>query len=405
MSVLKRILAGVLAVSAIFTLSACNVKYAMNVGDEKIPAGVYIYFVNSAYSELSEYASEAEFDGDIWDFTYEDMSAEDWINKRAEELTVQLVAVERKFNEMGLKLEAEDKSSLDSYVTYYWDYYGYGESMEYSGISKDSYTRVLRQSTYANKVLLNMYGVGGSDEISVDDLKATMTKDYYRISTIYISSLDEETNEEYSEDSEEYAALEKEAKDAYALVDPAGAAALESEKDAEETDGESTENEDSEKTEVTTGEAQDFIETLKKYSDSYTAPSEDATDEEKAEAEKSLALGEIASYESSSYGTDVINKIKELEAGKIGFVKDDKGWYIVKKYDMFADEKVNIDDYRDELIIFMKEDTYSDELLDKWEDELKAKESVVVESGALNRYSGKKIQKRNTEFNELNSSK
>lgn len=422
MSILKKAVAGLLAVSAIFTLSACNVKNAVSIGEEQIPAGVYIYFINSAYSELSEYATEAEYSGDIWDFTYEDKSAEDWINSRAEELCVQLVAVERKFDELGLTLETDDQSSLDTYVTYYWDYYGYGESMEYSGISKDSYTRVLRQSTYANKILLNMYGVGGSEEISVDDLKATMDEEYYRISTIYISSIDEETSEEYGEDSEEYAALEKEAKAVYALVDPAGAAALEAEEEAEETteeetteetaEGETEEAAEAEETEATdeeseteavTGEAKDFTEILKQYSDSYAAPADDATDDEKAAAEEELALGEIARYDNSAYSTDVLDVIEELEVGEIGFAKGDDGWYIVKKLDMFADEKVTIDDYRDDLIISMKEDAYSDELLDKWEDELRNKETVTVASGATRRYSPKKVDARATEYEELNA--
>ena len=438
MSILKRLVAGILAVAAIFTISACNVKNAMSIGDEQIPAGVYIYYVNSAYSELTGYATEAEYTGDIWDFTYEDMSAQDWINKRAEQLCVQLVAVERKFNELGLTLSEEDKASLDSYVTYYWDYYGYGESMEYSGISKDSYARVLRQSTYANKILLNMYGVGGSEEIKVDDLKATMEKDYYRTQVIYISSVDDEGNE-YVETSKEYIENEKIAKRIYKTLDPEGFAELEKEEEKEEsnttssdatssdaTSSQPTSSEAVSSTESTVSEAtqstesatenadgeeeteepeaelpNDFIQLMKDYSDSYTAPKEDATEEEKKEAEEALLKGEVKSYENSSYSSDVVDMIKELEEGKIGFVKDKKGWYIVKKLNMFADEKVVIDDYRDELIISLKEETYTNELLAAWEKTLRENNAVSVDSGALSKYSGKKIEKRNKQYDDM----
>lgn len=345
MSVLKKICAGLLsAVTVLCMCCSCNqseTKVIMTVGNEQVPAGVYIMYLNTAISELETEIAEAEYKGDKWDFKIEDKSAAEWVKDKAIQYTLELIAVEREFKKRGTKFTAEEQSNLDYITDYYWMYYGsFYESM---GVSYASFARVQKGASLSQKMLIDQYGKDGTEPVSDEDLKTYMEENYMRVNHILISRYEDPKATTKVELSEEKL---KEAKS-----------------DAEDL-FEQAKNSDNVA----------FVALIKKYSADYNASST---------TESSLDLGMITPEEESGYVEEFEKCASELKPGETGFCESTYGWHIVRRYDMFEDEVVELDDYRDEIVVNMKEDDFNS-ARDSWVEALR-KEMVIVES-SFDRY-------------------
>jgi len=114
MSVFKKAAAFVTAISMAAAMTACSdTTYGMVIDDYTVPAGIYIYYANSAYSEAVSKIAAEKPDLDTSDAealketvkaeTIEGMDSLTWIQNKAVELCANYVAVEKKFDELELE--------------------------------------------------------------------------------------------------------------------------------------------------------------------------------------------------------------------------------------------------------------------------------------------------------------
>lgn len=343
MSFAKKVGAALLAaVMMLCICCSCNqsaTKVIMTVNGEEIPSGIYLIYLNNAISELDEKISEAEYKGDRWAFTDSEITnAAQWVKDTALQYTLELVAVEKKFKEMELSFTAEEQSNIDYICDYYWSYL-LAASYEDMGISFASYKRVYTMSSMGQKILLAMYDKEGTSPISEDELKAYMNENYMRVNHILISSKDDSQKDLTGD---ELAAAEALAKK---LNEEAKTA------------------------------------TDEKFKELVIANSADYDSE--TDTESTLDLGMITPVENSGYVTEFEECAAGLKAGETGFCKSEYGWHIVRRYEMFGDDEVSLDDYRTDVILTMKEDSYNDDRA-AWADALKDQMTVVQAS--VNRY-------------------
>lgn len=342
MSFIKRITAFAVSMIMLFVFCSCNqsaTKTIMTVGGEEVPAGIYIMYINSAISELESEIEDAEYEGDKWDFEFEGKKAEQWVKDKALQYTLELIAVEREFKKRGLSFDTEEQGNIDYITSYYWSYYGgYYESL---GVSYTSFERVQKGSHLSQKILLSQFGEDGTEPISDEDLTKYMSESYMRVNHILISNKDKDNK------ALEGDALEEAKKNAENIFEKAKLA-----------------------DDIT------FIEMIKDNSADY---SETAT-------EASLELGMITPEEESGYVEEFEKCAAELEIGGTAFCESEYGWHIIRRYDMFKDEVVKLDDYREQLVINMKEDDYNKEK-EGWAEALKA-DMVLVEA-SVKRYNPK----------------
>lgn len=340
MSWIKKLAASVLAAATVLALGACNTsntRVAMTVGKTEIPAGVYIYYLNTAMGEVSEKAEGTEFENNIWGQTIDGVSAKEWAEDRAVDYCLQLIAVEREFSRRGLSFTATEQSNLDSNLSYYWSYLG--ESMEEAGISQSSYERVQKQGLMGQKILLDIYGEGGEQEIPEQELKDYMSENYMRLNHILISNKDDDGN---------------------TLTDDA---LTEAENKANELLNQMKE-----------ASEEDFIKTLKEESADYN---------EERDTDEVLKEGMISPIEDSGYVEEFETAAKALKAGEVGLAESEYGWHIIKRYAMWDDGVVDLEDYRTEVIIDMKGEDYEAEL-ENWGDALRSE--LTLNEKAVERY-------------------
>ena len=209
MSRLKRITAGLTALALSLSLTACgtNTRTALTVDGYEVPAGVYIYYLNTAYSNAVSQLSEENSELDTTDkeaiknLTLEGKDVTTWIQDKATEMVTDFVATEKKFDELGLSLDADTKSNISSMKEYYWA--SNQETFENNGISEDSFTKILTSSYKSDEVFKYYYGIDGQEGVTEDDLKQYYIDNNIRCQFINMSLKDSEGNLMKSEEKAE----------------------------------------------------------------------------------------------------------------------------------------------------------------------------------------------------------
>ena len=326
MSRIKQILAAALALAVCCVCCSCNqskTKTILTVDGEKIPAGVYLLYLTQEISALDEKIEEASFTGDKWSFTNDEIkNAKEWVKSEALEDTLELVATEKKFAELNLSFTPEEQSNLNSVIDYYWA--NIGASYEKMGISEASFSRVYTAGSMASEILESIYGEGGEQEITDDEYKAYMSENYSRVNHILISSQDEDG---VDLTGDELAAAEAKAKELLA--------------------------------EAQTADEETFRTLIRENSKDYSESSD-------------LDLGYVKPLENSGYVTAFEDAVKALKPGETSaeLCKSEYGWHIIRRYEMFGDDLVKLDDYKATLRNTMKEDDF-DAMKEAWAKELK----------------------------------
>ena len=180
MSVFKKATAFLTALGLVGTMAGCgyNTRNALEVNGYQVPAGVYIYFANTAYNQaISQLKKEkpdldTEDDKAVQAETLDGKDVRTWIEDKATEMTVDFVATEQKFDELGLTLSDEDELNLKSMMDYYWA--SNQEVMEKNGVGESSFKLILTSSYKSDAVFQHYYGIGGEKGVTEEDLA-----DYY----------------------------------------------------------------------------------------------------------------------------------------------------------------------------------------------------------------------------------
>ena len=200
MSVFKKAAAFLTALGLVGTMAGCgyNTRDALEVNGYSVPAGVYIYFANTAYNQaLSQLKTENE-ELDTTDVkavqaaTLEGKDVRTWVEDKATEMVVDFVATEQKFDELGLTLSDEDNLNLKSMMDYYWA--SNKEVMEKNGIGESSFKMILTSSYKSDAVFEHYYGIGGELGVTEEDLSKYYAENNIRAQYVRFSLADSEGN-------------------------------------------------------------------------------------------------------------------------------------------------------------------------------------------------------------------
>ena len=225
MSVFKKIPAVLTAISMVALCTGCgsNTTTAMTIDDYVVPAGVYLYYLNSSYNNaLSQLRQEDEnLDTEdtktIKTLYLEDKDIRTWIEDKATELCMDFVTTEKKFEELGLELDEEVKENLPDMQEYYWSYYG--ASYTEIGISQESFNKVMTSSYKSQAIFDYYYAVGGAEGVTDEELQDYYAENNIRAQYIKFDLYDSEGEELDSDGKAEILELVKEyqtrAEDAY----------------------------------------------------------------------------------------------------------------------------------------------------------------------------------------------
>lgn len=192
---MKKIASGALALLMAASLTACggDTSWAYRSENATVTSGMYvglsIQALNSAFAVDGYDSSKSPFKQDL-----EGKDGTQWIQDKAAELSREYLAVEEKFQEMGLSFTDEEESSFNNNVELYWTTLRMSSTYEGEGCGKESFAKILRNSTKKNKIFEAVYGEGGEKEVPVDELKTIFATDYAKGTYITVSLTDSDGN-------------------------------------------------------------------------------------------------------------------------------------------------------------------------------------------------------------------
>lgn len=177
---------GALLITMALSFTACGegTTKALTIGGQQINAGLYISYLNSAYSELySKLTEDASVDSDfdVYAQTYENKTASEWIIDRAVELCAENVAIKNEANRLGVSLESNVKTYIDNLVDYYWTNYNYESTLTKVGVGQASFKAMITSNYLKDELLHAIYGEGGEKEVKDDELAKFMNENYARV--------------------------------------------------------------------------------------------------------------------------------------------------------------------------------------------------------------------------------
>ena len=381
----KKMSAVALCSAMALSLGACgnniagpDTTYAAVIDGYKVPAGVFIAMQMNSYYDAAYYTeptdeseettasteaaettaseTEATTTTAFTDKVIEDKPVRDWINDEATKSMQEFVAVENKFDELGLSFEDNEKEKTKVYLDSIWEYYG--PNYENAGISENSQLLIMLNSTKKNKIFDYYYAEGGQDEISEADIRAYLDENNKRINYIKMELKDGEGNLLKSEGKDE---IKKMAEDYIKRIKG----------------------------------GEDFAAVSKEYSDYYdkltadaAESTDDGADDESAdteETESSYTDNEtVISKDGTSPSEAVVTKAFESKVGDVFLVEEDEVYYVVTVLDLYADENYYSDN--ESVVRHELKDDEFDKTVDSWTET----QNVELNEAAYKRY---KIEK------------
>lgn len=111
-----------------------------------------------------------------------------WVTDEAESLARNYLAVEQKFDEMGLTVDEESQKTMDTNAEAYYNYldqiYGYADK----GFGLESYKKLQLNQYKSSSIFNKIYGEGGSEEVKDDELKDIFYSDYAKVFYIPVTT-------------------------------------------------------------------------------------------------------------------------------------------------------------------------------------------------------------------------
>lgn len=201
MKLLKRLSCFIVAMSVAISCASCSTgdtTWAFDYEGTRINSGLYIGLSISAYIQAS-YQVE-DYTKDILTQYVEEQPAKDWILNKTRELADRYAVVESEFDRLGLELSDDDMRIIEAELNATWD--SSGSIYEANGVGKNSYRQILTNSKKEEALFDGYYGVGGTDEVTQDEMFEYFKEEYAVINVMTVSkemevSFDETEGEEH----------------------------------------------------------------------------------------------------------------------------------------------------------------------------------------------------------------
>lgn len=185
MKVSQKLLAAFLSAAMCVGLAACHTgqdtKWVAKIGEETVPAGVYLYMLHENYYSVTGELTDEE--GNQLKNPLKEqingVSASQKITEAARKDLNEYLAIDQKAAEMNVDASEEDKTQIDAMVESYWEYIG--DTYAQNGVSKDSYRLAMLNNAKRTALFNAIYGEGGTDPVPETELRDKYTKDVAKV--------------------------------------------------------------------------------------------------------------------------------------------------------------------------------------------------------------------------------
>lgn len=384
MSFLKKSTAFIAAAAMALSLSSCgkDTTWGAEIDGQQLRAGIMIYFQSSAVSEAMAFIPSTDTtsaaDGEtttttaesvsVLDITIEDKPAREWINDKAVQSMREYVAVEKKFDELGLTFENKEEDRLNIVVDQMWEYFG--EYYEELGVSRESYYDVGLNSEKRTAIFNYYYGDGGEKAVPEDEVISYLTENNARIKYISMPLKDGEGNLLKSEGKAELKTMIE------GYIDRLNASSATFEEIEKEYNKYYTDLVKA-ATETAEGEASD--------TDGTETSEQTETAEDTADAEPNY--GTVIAKDSTYPSAKVVEAAFSANGSDCILIEDDDNevYYLVQVLGLFDDPEY-LENNRDSVLHTLKDEEFNAEV-ESWTEG----QNVVVNQDSVDRYKLDKI--------------
>ncbi len=388
MKIVRKIAAGLVCAAIACSLSSCkDTTWSYKIEDTTITSGMYIAYQINAYLEASGEVEDTN--KDVLDQQIDGKDAEVWINEKVLEYCKNYVAVEKKFNELGLTLSESDKNKLEVQLENTWYYYGY--IYQPNGAGEQSIKKILWNSYKSSMIFKKYYDTDGLEAVSEADLKKELGDNYALVKFIQMPMKDAEGNKLKSEDkeklkktAEEYVKRLNDGEEIDDLIAEYEEILEEQEKEANSTSSSNTSSTSSATSSAASSQETSSAETSSAAASSESTSSTASGSEDKEEEETDP--NEVIIYKKNeSLAQKFIDGIFGAEEGTPTIVEDDENYYVTIRYDILADED-RLEEYHDTLLSNLKGEEF-EAMVASWYKDY----AVEVNKDSENRYRVEKI--------------
>lgn len=197
--------------------SGADTSWAYETDGEKMPAGVYLYFMYTGYLDAyDEYLTAADTSAE--DFEYPDFkgllaaqidgqTGSAWIEDRAKAYSIRYYGAKFKAAEADVTLSEEDRNNITSFADAVWAgnidaqtamMYGLlsAELYEENGISRASFEEAYASQYLSSALFTALYGEGGEFAVSEEELIRAFDDLYAQADYMYMQKVKYDESDE-----------------------------------------------------------------------------------------------------------------------------------------------------------------------------------------------------------------
>ena len=187
----KKLIALLAAVAMVFSLAACGSTpdSVGTIGTVDITSGLYLLAQYDAYQKAADLATSEQDATDVKAFLKQTITVDsdsgetatvsDYVARKTLENLQTYAATELRFDELGGQLTAEEEAQADSYASQLMEQYG--DTYKANGIGLDTLKRFERILIKSSDLLELVYGVDGETPVSDADLTSHLENNMYEL--------------------------------------------------------------------------------------------------------------------------------------------------------------------------------------------------------------------------------
>lgn len=352
MNIFKKIIAVVIVMCTALSFTACSdTTWAYKDGDYTVKSGLYLMKLLSAYSSAQTHADRNPDVEDIFKQKLEGKDSKQWIIDTAYNDVAEYLAIEKKFDELGLSFSETDKNIIDQNFKSTWD--SVKTMFEKNGVGEKSYRLELENRQKRQLIFAKYYDKDGIEAVSDEDLLVHFKDNFAAINMFGIKLEQGETLTDEQKKKNEQA--KKSADELIAMMKK----------------GDKTYNEV-------------YMEYIKLQNE--TLPEDEQKDTTPDKDEETMNILKKGSEVPSKSVVETIFKDAKPDGEPI-LITDPSGYFLCKRYDV-TKQTDKFDEMRQSLLGDIKGEDF-EALVKGWVDATKA--SMSVNDAAVRRYSPKKI--------------
>lgn len=349
---MKLIKSMALILSLMLVLVGCGGKeagYIATYNDTKIPAGIYLYYMNGNIYQAATLALDKT--KSPLDQMIEGKKGSEWVLEKTKEDLLAYIAVEAESQRLNITVDQETADSLTGTLNDLWE--RDGTRYQKKGISKDSIMKAALAEQKKAKVLEAYYAEGGEKSVTQEELKEYYQQSYARINQIVVGKTVKKDNEQVPASGDTLAKIKEDANRYYKMLES----------------------------------GQDFdtvLQTFKKEAAAAEGKEEPQPKEPKDAFENDIVVAKGQPYFPEAY----ISQIFATEQGKVGLYEDDSMYIVFVRKDINANPE-DFEKRKPQLGVFMKSEVIDTELAKTALDM-----GAALNDSAVKKYDPKSFSKR-----------